>query len=330
MKKLNFAIFGCGVIAKFHAAALKDVENAELIGCSDVYLPAAEIYASERGIKVYESFDALLEAPEVDVVNICTPNGTHADLAIKALEAGKNVVLEKPMAITAADCDRIIEAAKKSGGKITVISQLRTSPDILRTRDLIRSGELGRLVYAELLMRYYRAPEYYKGSWRGTKKMDGGGAFMNQGIHGVDIVQFLMGPVKNVKSIVRTLSHDIEVEDMAVVAVEYENGALGTMVASTSTHPGFDRDIKIHGTRGAVELREGQIVRLVIDGKDLPCEEFISSGAAQTNTALDHAGHARQLSTFVRVINGEDLEYVNEYEGKKAVEIIERIYNESI
>lgn len=330
MKNIKFAIYGCGVIAGFHAAAIADIDGAELYACADFYPPAAEKFAKEKGIIAHADFDALLADSEVDVVTICTPSGTHADLAIRALGADKNVVLEKPMAITVADCDRIIEAAAKSKGKITVISQLRTSPDIIRAKEIINSGAIGKVVLADLVMKYYRAPEYFKGSWRGTKKMDGGGALMNQGIHGVDVLQYIVGPVKNIQSIVRTLSHEIEVEDTAVAALEFENSALGVIIASTATHPGFERQIRINGTRGAIELVESQIVRLVIDGVDEPCEKFEGASGASSNTAISHEGHAKQLSIFVDVLNGKDREYVNEYEGKKAVEIIETIYNKTI
>ena len=194
----------------------------------------------------------------------------------------------------------------------------------------MRLGALGKIVLAELIMKYYRAPEYYKGSWRGTKRMDGGGALMNQGIHGVDILQYLVGPVKRTQSIVRTLSHDIEVEDTAVASLEFESGALGVILASTATHPGFERQLRISGTRGAVEIVENQIVRLVIDGVDEPCEKFSGASGASSNTAISHAEHAKQRSSFIRVLSGEDREYVDEYEGKKAVEIIEAIYKNTI
>ena len=329
MKTINFAVFGCGVIAGIHAAAIADVEGARLVGCADVVPLAAEKFAEKWCVSAYADFDALINQPDIDAISICTPSGTHADLAIKALNAGKNVVLEKPMAITVKDCDRVIEAASKSRGKITVISQLRTSPDVVRAKEIVESGRLGRIVLVELNMRYYRAPEYFVGSWRGTKKMDGGGALMNQGIHGVDLLQYIAGPVSNIKSIVRTLSHDIEVEDTAVAAIELASGALGVIVASTATHPGFDREIRINGTRGAIELREDRLVRIVVDGVDEPCEEYTSQGTASNNAALLHSGHARQISSFVKAINLNTPPAVDEHEGKIAVEVIERIYNDS-
>ena len=330
MKNINFAIYGCGVIAGFHALALNEVEGATLYACADFKPSFAEDFAKNHDCLFHADFDALLSDENVDAICICTPSGTHASLAIKALEADKSVVLEKPMAINVEDCDKIIAAAEKSKGKITVISQLRTSPDIIRARDIVCSGKIGKILIADLTMKYYRAPAYYEGSWRGTKKMDGGGALMNQGIHGVDLLQYIVGPVKNVQSVVRTLSHDIEVEDCAVASLEFESSALGVIIASTATHPGFERLMRINGTRGAIEIVEDKIVRLVIDGVEEECEKFSGISGSSSNTSLSISGHKNQLSTFVRVLNGENVEYVDQHEGRLAVDIIERIYKNSI
>ena len=330
MNDLKFAIYGCGVIAKTHAEALSEADGAVLYGCADYVPSAAEAFAKNHSIKFYSDFDSLLTSDEIDAVCICTPSGTHAPLAVKALMAGKNVVLEKPMSITVSGCGEIIAAAEKSGAKIMVISQMRTFPDIIKAKEIIDSGALGKIILAELTMPYYRDPSYYRGSWRGTKAMDGGGALMNQGIHGVDVILHLLGEVRNVQSVVRTLHHDIEVEDAAVASVEFASGALGVITASTATHPGFDREIKIYGTRGALELKDGKFIRIVLDGKDEPCREFVSGGAAGTNLILDHSGHVRQLGQFIRAICGENAEYLDQYKGKMAVEVIERIYKNSI
>lgn len=330
MNKTRFGIFGCGVIARTHAQVLKEIEKAELYACADISEAAAQNFAEKYAIKAFKSLDEMLESNEIDVICVCTPSGTHADIAIKILECGKNIILEKPMAIKTSDCDRIIEAAKKSRGKLTVISQMRSAPDIKRLKSLIDDGKLGRILLAELNMNYYRDDEYFKGSWRGSKKMDGGGALMNQGIHGVDLIGYLVGRVQKVTSIVRTVAHDIEVEDMAVANLEFENGALGIITASTAVPPGFDRETKIYGTCGYAHLIETKLVRLIVDGKDVPCEKFVSSGAATSNQFLDSTGHKRQIEDFIDVINGKELEYIDENEGKVPVELIERIYNSSI
>lgn len=327
---LRFAIFGCGVIAKTHARALREIDGAQLIACADINFPAAEAFAAEQGIRTEPDWPSLLHCSDIDVICICTPSGTHAPLAIDALNAGKHVVLEKPMALNTAQCDEIIAAADRSHARITVISQLRTSPDILRAKKLLESNAVGKITMVQLHMCYYRDPAYYHGSWRGTKAMDGGGALMNQGVHGVDLIQFLLGPVKQVRSVVRTLLHQIEVEDTVAAALEFENGAVGVITASTATHPGYDREIKIYGTRGGMEFKEDKMVRLVLDGVEHPCDAFISAGAATSNLLLDHLGHTRQLSAFVRAINGENMVYPDQFDSKQAVELIERIYRETI
>lgn len=327
---LNFAIYGCGVISKTHAAALQDIDGAQLTVCADFNPAAAEAFAAAYNIQMLPDWNALLQSKDIDAVCICTPSGTHAPLAIEALNAGKHVVLEKPMALNTAQCDEVIAAAERTHTRITVISQLRTSPDIIRAKELLQSGALGKIIMCQLHMCYYRPDTYYIGSWRGTKKMDGGGALMNQGIHGVDLLRHLMGPVKQLSSVVRTLLHDIEVEDAAAVALEFESGAIGVITASTATHPGYDREIKIYGTRGGLEFKEDKMVRLVLDGIEQPCEEFISAGAATSNLLLDYRGHARQLDAFVRAISGEEVVYPDQFDGKQAVELIETIYRETI
>ncbi len=327
---VNFAIYGCGVISGTHALALADVEGAELVACADFKPAAAQSFAEKHQIEMLPDWNALINSPDVDAICICTPSGTHAPLAIEALNAGKHVVLEKPMALTVAQCDAIIAAAKKNHTKITVIAQLRTEPDIIRAKELIDNGTLGKITMVQLHMCYYRPTSYYQGSWRGTKAMDGGGALMNQGIHGIDILQYLLGPVKNVQSIVRTLMHDIEVEDAAVATVEFESGAIGVITASTATNPGYDREINVYGTRGGFEFKEGTMVRLVIDEIDQPCREFKPDGKAGSNLLLNYMPHAAQLQLFVRAINGEDVCYPNQFDGRRAVELVETIYKNSI
>lgn len=324
-KPIRFAIYGCGFIANIHAAAVKSLADAELVGAADLFPAAAERFAEKEGIKAYEDLESLLQAKEVDAVCICTPNGTHADLAIRALTYHKNVVLEKPMAITTADCDRIIAAAEQSKGRLMVISQLRMAPDIRRARKIMQSGVLGRPILCHLSMRYYRSPEYYRGGWKGTLAMDGG-AMLNQGVHGIDMLQYIAGPVKDARGITRTLFHQIEAEDTAVAALEFESGALGTLEATTAAYPGHDREIHIAGSRGYMDIRENCIERLVIDGEEQTCARYRNTGMSSDPTRLAYEDHAAQIGIFVRVLQGEELELVDEHEGRKAVEIIERVY----
>lgn len=331
MSVIRFAIFGCGNIARVHAAALKEIDGAVLVAVGDVNGDRAQAFGKIYGAKAVNTYEELVADPEIDAICICTPSGTHAELAIKAVSHGKHVVLEKPMAITVQDCEDIIAACEATNAKLMVISQYRTLPGIQRTRELIRAGELGRLVICNVHMKYYRDEEYYRGSWRGTRLMDGGGALMNQGIHGVDVLQYLCGEIKSIQSNVRTLVHDIEVEDTAVAVLEFENGALGVIEAATSTYPGFNRRIEICGDRGSVILKEGSIERLILRDRGIYESYNIEDhDSANSATVLDITGHKNQISDFIKALRGDTgVEICDQYEGIKAVKIIEKIYNNS-
>ena len=333
-KKLGFAIYGCGMISPVHANSVLELEDAELIGVVDICCERAADFADKYKVRTFSDYSELLQSDEVDVVCICTPSGTHADLAIEALRAKKNVILEKPMAITVEDCDKIIAACEESGNRLMVISQMREKPDIIRAKEIIDSGKLGKIVLCNLQMKYYRSPEYYKGSWRGTKEMDGGGALMNQGVHGIDVISYLCGKIKpkSCQSLVRTLVHDIEVEDTAVAICEFESGALGIITGTTSVYPGFSREIEICGSAGTILIRDGQIERLVIKEDGIDESYDVTEGEGKKNAAaVPTKWHKLQIARFIRAINGEDVpDLCDQHQGKIAVELIKRIYENSI
>ena len=327
----GFAVFGCGTISDVHARAILEIENAHFVGAADIVHSRAAAFAEKYGGVAFSDYSELLASDEVDAVCICTPSGTHADLAIEALQAGKNVVLEKPMAINVHDCDRIIEACRKTNRRLTVISQMRERPDIIRAKDIIDSGKLGKIVLCNLQMKYYRPEEYYRGSWRGTKAMDGGGALMNQGIHGIDIMSYLLGEIKeeSCQSLVRTSLHDIEVEDTAVAICEFKRGALGMISATTSVYPGFSRVIEVCGSRGSIIIRDGQMERLVLADENVDITYDIAESEGKSNNAvIDTEWHKRQICRFIKAIRGEEVpDLCDEYQGRIAVDLIEKIYN---
>ena len=325
--KTKFGIVGCGMIANVHAKAIGDICNTELVGVADNSYDFALKFAQKWGVKAFNDYNELLSDKEIDVVCICTPSCFHAQNAIDALNSGKHVVLEKPMAITVEDTDKIIETCSKTGKLLTVISQLRFSKDILKIKKLIEEGAFGKITLCELNMKYYRTPEYYSSSpWKGTLKFDGGGALMNQGIHGIDLLEFIMGDIKTVKGKAKTLFHDIEVEDTAVAIVEFNNGALGTIIASSCAYPGFNRKITICGSDGYVILSENKIEKLVI-GKQFCEDNFVGDlGGSSDPTKLDSDYHKLQFENLLSAIKGEGKLLIDCYEGKKAVKIIENIY----
>ena len=331
---IKFGIIGCGVISSWHARAIDAIDGAELYGVTDVYEPSRISFAEQFGVKCFDSAEQLFTCSEIDAVCICTPSGLHAPLAIAAANAGKHIVVEKPMAITHEEIEGILTACKQNNVKMAVISQLRFAPGVRALKEAIDKGLMGKIVVADLSMKYFRSQEYYdKGGWRGTWEMDGGGALMNQGIHGVDILQYLMGPVKSVSAITRTLVRNIEVEDTAVAILEFENGALGQIVGTTSISPGSQRVIEISGSDGNITMIEDKITAWNVDAP-LPPKEALPDPDNIYDTSNNPqnfgiAGHTRQLSDMVDAIREDRDPKVTQYDGKLPVEIILAIYESS-
>jgi predicted dehydrogenase len=305
MNKIRFGIIGCGGIARWHAKAIQLLEGARLTAVTDSSPERREAFGREYGVPAVPDEKALLGRDDVDAVCICTPSGFHAGQAILALGAGKHVVAEKPFAITRETMEAVLEAERASNAQMTVISQLRFSQDVQRAKALLEEGALGKIVMADLSMKYYREPSYYEnGNWRGSIAMDGGGALINQGIHGVDLLRFLCGDIKTVHAHKKTLFHHIEGEDTLYAGFEFENGALGVLTAATSCYPGQPRRLEICGTQGSMTLEESVLTRIeTTGGHTLPK----TGTAAVMNTshdpfAFDISLHAKQLEQFVRSI----------------------------
>ena len=328
---MNFGLIGCGAIARFHADAIGLTEDAVLAGVADARQDAAKSFAETYQIRAYESVEDLLSSPDIDAVCICTPSGLHAPLAIQAAEHGKHMVIEKPMALTVASAEEITAACEKNHVTAAIVSQLRFSPDVQCVRSLVQSGEMGQIISANLEMKYFRSDEYYAASnWRGTWKMDGGGALMNQGIHGVDSMSFIMGGVKSVSGQIKTLVKKIEVEDTAVAALEFCNGALGTLTASVATAPGYPRTLTISSTKGTLVLEEQHIQSCDIAGVSLPQQRAQQHNFGSSNpTDIPVEGHVQQITDFIAAVREQRDPFVSLAEGKKAIEIIEGIYTSS-
>ena len=326
--RLRFGLLGCGMIARFHADALLRIENAVLVGVADVSASFAADFADQYGIVAYADYEAMLADPNIDAVCICTPSGLHKENALQALRAGKHVVLEKPMAFTAAEAAELEKAAEESGCVLTVVSQLRYSKDICRVKALMEENAFGAPVLCDLYMKYWRDPAYYAESpWKGTRRFDGGGALMNQGIHGVDILLYLMGGAKVLCARNRTCFHDIEVEDASVSMLEFENGAMGVIEATTCACPGFARRLEITGTEGSVVLVENRIEKLLLGGKTV----VDGTSEKRPDTAADPAAmdccfHRAQLANFVAAVLGDEPLAVTAADGSRAVALIEEIY----
>jgi UDP-N-acetyl-2-amino-2-deoxyglucuronate dehydrogenase len=331
--KLGFGIIGCGMISGWHAEAISRIPRARLVGVADNVAKLRNGLAVKYGVASYDSVEQMLADPDIQVVSICTPSGLHAPLAIRSAQAGKHVIVEKPMALNLQDADRMIDTCERNQVKLGVISQLRFSATIQQIKQALDEHSLGRVVLGDLYMKFNRTQEYYdQGNWRGTWEMDGGGALMNQGIHGVDLLRYLMGPVKSVTAHARTLARKIEVEDTAVAILEFQNGALGVIEATTSVYPGSTRRLEVNGDRGSVVLEENSIVRWDIQGQTQPPDilaEHAQSDTSSNPGAFGVEGHLYQISDLVDAIFNDRRPVVDGKEGRNALEIILAVYRSS-
>lgn len=338
---IRFGIVGCGMIAGFHARALAEIENAILVACTSRSPVASETFASQHGCQSFATIDDMLESAGVDVVCICTPSGAHLEPAVSAANAGKHVVIEKPLEITPERCDQIINACSTNNVCLTTIFQSRFHPASQSLKQAVNSGRFGQLSLGSAYVKWFRTQEYYdSGAWRGTWQLDGGGALMNQAIHNVDLLQWIMGPVVEVSAFSATLSHErIEVEDTLVAILKFENGALGTIEATTSAHPGWLKRLEICGDRGSAILEDDSLTRwdfceqLPEDKNVLAknsAREDSESGGATDPAAIGHVAHRQQLADFVQAINEGRPPLIDGAEARKSVALITSIYQSCV
>jgi predicted dehydrogenase len=332
----GFGVIGCGLIANFHARAIGDVRGAKLIGGFDTVAAAAERFAQANQCRAYGRLDDLLADPEIDVVTIGTPSGAHLEPAVAAARAGKHVIVEKPLEITLKRCDRIIRECEKAGVVLSTIFPSRFHESAQLLKRAVEAGRFGKLTVGDAYVKWFRTQEYYdSGAWRGTWELDGGGALMNQAIHSVDLLYWLMGPVKRITAHTATLAHKrIEVEDVAVASLEFENGALGVIEASTAIYPGMLKRIEIHGSEGTAVLREEDITVWDFarptrsDGalKKRMAAKTTTGGGASDPAAIGHHGHTAQFKDVLKAIKSGSPPLIDGSEGRRSVEIILAIY----
>lgn len=261
---LRFAIIGCGRIAPRHAQSLQDRPDAKLVAVADVISSRAQHLAKEFGVEAETGYGHLLDRKDIDVISICTPSGLHARMGIEAAQAGKHVLVEKPMALTLEDADALITACDTAKVRLTVVLQNRYNPPMQDLKRLVNSGKLGRLLLGSATVRWYRPQSYYEDGWHGTRSMDGG-ALMNQSIHHVDALQWVMGDVSSVYAYTATLAHKMEAEDVGVATWRFASGALGTLEGSTITYPeNLEGSVALFGTQGSVKVGGTALNRKVL------------------------------------------------------------------
>ncbi|WP_052759440.1 Gfo/Idh/MocA family protein [Paenibacillus sp. DMB20] len=329
IKKLRFAIVGAGVISSFHAKAAAENPEAELVAISDVVEENARKLAEKHGIpSVYGDYREMLERKDIDVICVCVPSGKHAEVAIAAARAGKHILCEKPLDITVERMDRMIHEARAERVKLGVIYQRRTFPAAIAARKAVQENKLGKLVLGDAYLKYYRSQEYYDSAgWRGTWELDGGGALMNQGVHGIDLIQWIVGDVESVFARSAALVRNIEVEDTAVAVVKYVNGAYGVIQGTTSVWPGQETRFEIHGEKGSIVFADSGIKQWAfMDGEpSVPDVEGTASASSDAaNISAD--GHYILMNDMIQAIKEDRDPMITGEEASKAVKLILAIY----
>lgn len=321
--KVKFAVVGCGAISSVHFKGIHNSEGAELVAVCDIDQEAGDKAAKEHNVPVYYSIEELLKQDNIDVVNICTPSYLHPEQTIAAAKAGKHVFVEKPMAIHLKDIEPMIRACKENNVRLATVFPRRMSPQARYLRNLISNGELGKLSLCSAYAKIYRSQEYYDSAgWRGTWEYDGGGAMMNQGIHTVDLLQWIVGPVSSLYGNSQAILRDIEVEDTVTSLLEFENGAMGVLEITTTAVINEQQRLEIHGEKGSAIFTGDSITKLNIDGKDVEIPKFEPFSVIPD-------GHQLQIQDLTNAILENREPEIGGEEGRHSLEIILGTYESS-
>ena len=332
---IGFGLVGVGVIAEFYARAIAEINGAKLIGVATRNSENAQRFTERHGVPFHTTdVEQLVSRHDVHIVCITTPSGAHLDPALLAIRAGKHVVVEKPVEITVERVRMIVSAAFSRGVIVAPIFQARFGSGAQTVKSAVTAGRFGRLVLASVYVKWSRSAEYYNG-WKGTLELDGGGALMNQSIHGIDLLQWIVGMPSEVFAWSgRRVHTGIEAEDTAVAVIRFADGTMGAIEGTTAAWPGWSRRLEICGELGSVVLEDDAIVRWdfrqSVDGDDkirsTQTDATMKSGASSP-TAMSHAGHLKQLQDVVDAVRQKRLPAIDANEAVKAVAIIRAIYD---
>jgi len=342
----NIAILGCGKVAHLHAKAVQNLKNARLAGVWSRTPKTAIMFAAQYGTTFYAEITDLVKREKIDLVIVCTPHPFHLQPVLEAVKAGANILVEKPLASTLEDSDKMIDACKKAGVKLGVISQRRWYEPVKRVKDAIEAGKIGRPVFGTINMLGWRNKNYYDADeWRGTWKMEGGGVLVNQAPHQLDILLWFMGEIDEVFGLWTNLNHPyIEVDDTAVAIVKFKNGGIGNIIVSNSQKPGIYGKVHVHGENGAsvgVQTDGGAMFIAgvpgyiepplndiwTIDGEENLLEKWKDADSAHFNSIDPMVYYMeRQIEDFLQAIENNTEPLVTDEDGRRTVELFTAIY----
>jgi UDP-N-acetyl-2-amino-2-deoxyglucuronate dehydrogenase len=328
---INVGIIGAGNISESHARAVHETDGVQIGAVHGRNTNKARRLAELYGGRAYPDLESLLTHKPLDMVLIGSPSGLHAEQGIAAARKGLHVLVEKPIDITTQRADELIAQCEQSQVKLAICFQDRVAPDLRELKQFLAGGKLGNPILVAGKVKWYRPPEYYAAShWRGKKALDGGGALINQSVHTIDLLLWLMGPVTRVQATSRTALHQIEVEDTLVATLEFASGAIGTFEASTAAYPGYNRRVELTGSEGTVILENSSVVQ--VDLRDGNSAQLLRSrnenhNASSTSAVVsDISGHNRLLEDFVRTIETGNQPACDGREGRRSIALVEALY----
>jgi UDP-N-acetyl-2-amino-2-deoxyglucuronate dehydrogenase len=327
MKTWGFGIIGCGAIAENHLQALRELSNASLIAISDRKEQRAQEIALRENCLWTTDYKQLLDNPNVDIICLTTSSGSHWRIGMDVLESGKHLLVEKPIAMTSREAEQMIALAKERSLTLAVVSQRRFEPQHQLVKQAIDQGALGKLLLIEVACPYYRSQSYYdSASWRGTIAEDGG-SLMNQGIHSIDLMLWLAGPVETVYGKTATKTHRMEAEDIGLAMLQFANGALGSFMSSTSIQPGFPPSISLFGEQGSIKIEGTSITHWSVPGMPMPelSMDPSSGGGVSDPQSISNVYHKMQLMNLLDALDQGGCPLVTGEEGREAVRLIEAI-----
>ena len=332
MSEVRFGIIGCGEISRIHYQALAEIKRAKLIAVADINKVIAEARGKEFGVESYSDYFKLLDRKDIDAVCVCTPSGTHKDIVIQAALKGKHLLVEKPLEIDTHRIDEMEQICRKNNVLLGTVLMYRYKRDSKKVFDLIQTGKLGKMILGDAYIKWYRTDEYYsKSNWKGTWKLDGGGALMNQSIHSIDLLQWFMGPVESIFAYSGALLHkEIEVEDTAVAVLRFKSGAVGVIEGATSVYPGYKTKIELTGENGTVIFEDGEVkswdLKCPIEEPHKKLESYGGTGGAKAPMDIGYHNHRDLIEDFVFSIIEKKPFWIDAKESRKSVEIILDIY----
>jgi UDP-N-acetyl-2-amino-2-deoxyglucuronate dehydrogenase len=322
-------LIGGGNITETHARAVRAIPGVEIAAVYGTNADKVAGLCREHGGTAHHDFNAFLHHRPMDMVAIGSPSGLHAAQGIAAAQRGLHVLSEKPIDISTRRADELIEAAERYGVKLGVMFQDRVKPGIRELRQWITSGIVGKPLLVDARVKWYRPPEYYSASrWRGSFALDGGGALINQAIHTVDLLLWLLGDVVRVQARTATTLHNIEAEDTAIALLEFVSGALGVFHATTAAYPGYPRRVELTGTDGTVILEQDRILNP--DLRHPPADFRVCApeeNQSATSAAVgDSRGHQALFEDFLQAIRDNGTPICDGREGRKSIAVVEAIY----